>query len=151
MPLTRPVVVTVVLPAVTSKSGIRRSHSWRKMRSSRLASTARLITHDMDYNGAPFREGEMVLVLNMLHGLDERMFDHPLTVDFARPAPIHHAIFGNGPHTCPGAILARRELKVFLEEWLKRIPDFSVEPGQQPQFAVGLVNSVTVLPLVWEV
>ena len=39
-----------------------------------IASTARTITHDMNYNGAPFRAGEMVLVLNMLHGLDERMF-----------------------------------------------------------------------------
>jgi len=116
-----------------------------------IASTARLITHDMDYNGAPFRAGEMVLVLNMLHGLDERMFDHPLTVDFARPAPIHHAIFGNGPHTCPGAVLARRELRIFLQEWLRRIPDFEVTPGSTTVTTTGLVSGIIKLELSWPV
>jgi cytochrome P450 len=114
-----------------------------------IASTARLITHDMDYNGAPFRGGEMVLVLNMLHGLDERRFERPLTVDFDRPAPISHAIFGNGPHTCPGAVLARRELRIFLQEWLRRIPDFEVTPGTTPVTTTGLVSGITRLELSW--
>jgi cytochrome P450 len=114
-----------------------------------IASTARLITHDMDYNSAPFRGGEMVLVLNMLHGLDERRFDRPLTVDFDRPAPISHAIFGNGPHTCPGAVLARRELRIFLQEWLRRIPEFEVTPGTVPVTTTGLVSGITRLELSW--
>jgi cytochrome P450 len=116
-----------------------------------LVNTARLITQDYDYKGIPFRKGDQVQLPNTLAGLDERRFDDPLTVDFRRERPIKHAAFGNGPHTCPGAILARRELKVFLEEWLKRIPEFEIEPGAQPQFAVGMVNTVTSLPLVWPV
>jgi cytochrome P450 len=114
-----------------------------------LVNTARLVIDDYDYNGVALRKGDQVQLPNGLAGLDERRFDDPLTVDFRRERPIKHAAFGNGPHTCPGAILARRELKVFLEEWLKRIPDFQIEPGQAPRFAVGMVNTVTVLPLVW--
>ena len=114
-----------------------------------LVNTARLVTEDHDYKGVALRKGDQVQLPNGLAGLDERRFDDPLAVDFHRERPIRHAAFGNGPHTCPGAVLARRELKVFLEEWLPRIPDFRVEPGREPQFAVGMVNTVTVLPLVW--
>ena len=116
-----------------------------------LVNTARLVTEDHDYKGVPLRKGDQVQLPNGLAGLDERRFDDPLSVDFHRERPIRHAAFGNGPHTCPGAVLARRELKVFLEEWLTRIPDFQIEPGREPQFAVGMVNTVTVLPLVWTV
>jgi cytochrome P450 len=114
-----------------------------------LVNTARLVTEDLDYKGVALRRGDQVQLPNGLAGLDERRFDDPLSVDFHRERPIRHAAFGNGPHTCPGAVLARRELKVFLEEWLPRIPDFQVEPGREPHFAVGMVNTVTVLPLVW--
>ena len=114
-----------------------------------LVNTARLVTEDHDYKGVVLRKGDQVQLPNGLAGLDERRFDDPLSVDFSRERPIRHAAFGNGPHTCPGAVLARRELKVFLEEWLPRIPDFQVEPGREPQFAVGMVNTVAVLPLVW--
>jgi cytochrome P450 len=116
-----------------------------------LVNTARLVTQDHHFKGVDLRKGDQVQLPNALAGLDDRRFHDPLTVDFNRERPIKHAAFGNGPHTCPGAVLARRELKVFLEEWLKRIPDFRVEPGQRPQFAVGMVNTVTILPLVWEV
>ncbi|MDB5432683.1 MAG: cytochrome [Caulobacter sp.] len=116
-----------------------------------LVNTTRLITQDFEFKGAPLRKGDQIQLPNALAGLDERRIDDPLTVDFHRERPIKHAAFGNGPHTCPGAILARRELKVFLEEWLKRIPDFEIEPGKRPTYAVGMVNTVTSLPLVWKV
>ena len=91
----------------------------------------------------------MIQIPNLLYGLDERLNDDPLTVDFRREH-IQHAAFGNGPHTCPGAVLARREIVVFLEEWLSRIPDFSLRPGAPPQMATGLVNGVNRLDLVWD-
>ena len=70
-------------------------------------------------------------------------------MDFHRERPIKHAAFGNGPHTCPGAILARRELKVFLEEWLKRIPDFAIQPGAEMPAHAGGVWGIENLPLYW--
>ncbi len=114
-----------------------------------LVNTARLVVEDTTLGGVRLKKGDQVQVPNGLAGLDDRRFDDPLTVDFNRERPIKHAAFGGAPHTCPGAILARRELKVFLEEWLPRIPDFAIAPGQRPEFAVGMVNTVTALPLVW--
>lgn len=58
--------------------------------------------------------------------LDDRRWHEPLLVDFARPGLNAHAGFGNGPHHCPGSNLARTEVRIFLEEWLKRIPDFEI-------------------------
>jgi cytochrome P450 len=81
----------------------------------------------------------MILLPTTLHGLDERAFPNPLEVDFNRPTPMH-STFGNGPHRCPGSNLGRTEIKVFLEEWLKRIPDLHFELYQ----VFVCVNSITI-------
>lgn len=79
------------------------------------------------------RAGEQILLSKTLHGLDERRFADPLTVDFHRPRK-SHAAFGDGPHRCPGALLARLEMRAFLEQRIRafleqRIPNFEVTPG----------------------
>jgi cytochrome P450 len=58
-------------------------------------------------------------------------------------------MFDFGPHTCVGAILARTEIRIFLEEWFKAIPDFVIKPGTKPSLATGMVNGVLRLELVW--
>ena len=113
-----------------------------------IPNTARLISHDFEYQGLQFRAGEQVLLPKTLHGLDERRFPDPLRVDFLRDTR-HHAAFGDGPHRCPGSFLARLEMRVFLEEWLKRIPDFQVTPGATVRTSSGPVNGVMNLPLTW--
>jgi cytochrome P450 len=52
-------------------------------------------------------------------------------------------------HSCLGAHLARRELRLLLEEWFKRIPEFSVKPGADTTVFPGLL-SIRNLPLVWD-
>lgn len=113
-----------------------------------MANTARVVTHDFDYKGLTFKAGDRLLPPNLLVGLDERVNPEPMTVDFERKGGVH-AAFGNGPHACPGAILARRELRIFLREWLSRIPDFRIKPGTRPVLATGMVNGVLKLELVW--
>jgi cytochrome P450 len=113
-----------------------------------IPNTGRVITHDFEYKGVQFKAGEQILLPKVLHGLDERMYPDPLKVDFARP-PSRHAAFGEGPHRCVGAGLARMELKVFLQEWLQRIPDFGIKPGERPRSSSGNVNGMLYLPLVW--
>ena len=113
-----------------------------------VPNTARVITHDFEYGGVQFKTGEQIMLPKVLHGLDERRYPDPLTVDLARPQS-RHAAFGDGPHRCPGAGLARMELRVFLEEWLSRIPDFGIKPGEQPRTSSGNVNGMMSLPLVW--
>jgi len=113
-----------------------------------LANTARVIPEDFEYKGIFFRAGDRILPPNLLVGLDDRINADPLTVDFSREKPVH-AAFGNGPHACPGATLARRELLVFLEEWLPRIPKFELKPGSTPVLATGMANGVLRLELSW--
>jgi cytochrome P450 len=114
-----------------------------------ISNTARYVTHDLEYNGVRLREGDMVQIPNLLYGLDDRLVSDPEKVDFRREN-VALAVFGNGPHACPGAILARREISVFIDEWLNRIPDFTLKPGSRPVMATGMVNGVTRLDLVWD-
>ena len=113
-----------------------------------LANTARVIPEDMNYKGLEFRAGDRILPANLFVGLDDRVNPDPMTVDFNREKPVH-AAFGNGPHACPGAVLARREIRVFLQEWLRRIPDFQIKAGTAPVLATGMVNGVLRLELCW--
>lgn len=114
-----------------------------------VVSDARMITKDINYKGVSFRKGDMILLPTMLHGLDERRFPDPLTVDFKRADKFHLA-FGAGVHRCIGSLLARTELRVLLEEWLPRIPDFSIDPGREVICQAGQTTAILQLPLVWE-
>ena len=115
-----------------------------------LANTARYITHDFEYRGVQFKQGEQVQLPNCLAALDDRIAADGLDIDFQRENK-PHATFGNGPHKCPGGNLARAELKVFLQEWLARTPDFEIAAGTKPVMASGMVNGMLDLRLSWKV
>jgi cytochrome P450 len=72
-----------------------------------------------------------------------------LQVDFDRPR-LQHATFGSGAHYCPGSMLARTEIRIFLEEWLPRIPDFAIAGGARLEVRVGAAVMIPRLPLVWK-
>lgn len=114
-----------------------------------IANTARLIKRDVELGGASLKADEVILAPNALVALDDRVVSDPLTVDFHRPPGAPMSTFGKGPHLCPGATLARREVRVFLEEWLPRIPVFGLAPDKPPVVEVGAVSGVTRLDLVW--
>lgn len=112
-----------------------------------VTNTSRYVVEDTEICGQVLKKGDMVQVPNALYGLDPERYPDPLTVDFARKGPIRHAAFGNGTHRCAGSFLAEMEMRVFLEEWLQRIPEFHITHGQSPRFSAGLVNCVNRLPL----
>lgn len=115
-----------------------------------LPNTARVLTQDHVYKDIQFRHGDLILLPKCLHGLDDRQNANPFEVDFHRkPSQIRHAAFGGGPHVCPGASLARREIMVFLDEWLAQIPDFEVAGDQPLVMKSGPVNGVLELHLRW--
>jgi cytochrome P450 len=114
-----------------------------------VVTDAREIAADFEYRGIAFRKGDMILLPTMLHGLDERRYPDPLRVDFRRGVKFHLA-FGNGVHRCIGSMLARTELRVMLQEWLPRIPDFAVRPDAALRFQAGQVSVLCELPLVWD-
>ncbi|WP_052757406.1 cytochrome P450 [Sphingobium chungbukense] len=114
-----------------------------------LSNTGRLILRDLEYKGATFRKDEMVMVPISMSSMDDRLYDRPMEIDFDRNP--EHNTFGNGPHKCVGSPLARAEIQVFLEEWLKAMPDFRLDPERPPVTHSGSVNGVDSLPLVWDV
>ena len=120
------------------------------MRRYHIANVSRMVAEDITYKGVVMKKGDMVLTATTLAGLDGRHFPDPLTVDFHR-ADKRHLVFGRGPHQCIGAFLARTELQVFLAEWLQRIPEFGIKPGETPVAISGRANAVRYLPLEWSV
>ncbi len=57
--------------------------------------------------------------------------------------------FRHGTAPLPGSLLARLEIKLFLQEWLARIPEFSVKSGEPVVYGPGQVNCVERLVLTW--
>jgi cytochrome P450 len=103
----------------------------------------------MNYKDRALRKGDAILIPSALFGLDPDQFADPMTVDFDRPDAARHAAFGSGPHRCPGSNLARLELRLLLEEWLSRIPDFEVDPSGEVIAYPGTSTGLSHLPLMW--
>jgi cytochrome P450 len=81
--------------------------------------------------------------------VDPTEFPDPLRVDFGRRGNRHLA-FGGGPHRCLGAHLARRELRIAMGEWHRRIPDYTLSPGYEVRYRPPL-RFVPDLHLSWPV
>jgi cytochrome P450 len=112
------------------------------------SATARTMTRDYEYKGIHFKAGEKIYINPVMAGLDDRRFPNPMEVDFKRANGPHNS-FGAGPHRCPGALLAKLEIKLFLQEWLARIPDFEVKRDEPVVYGPGQVNCVERLVLTW--
>lgn len=110
---------------------------------------AREVRMDLEFEGAKLRRGDIVVIPTPLVGMDERLNPGALNVDFHRQGS-EHATFGHGRHICAGMALARMELKVAIEEWLARIPEFEVAPKAELRFQSGIVGVIDSLPLVWD-
>lgn len=120
------------------------------MRRYQIANIAREVTHDLVFEGVEMKEGDKILTPTSMSGLDDREYPASMEVDFKRLKK-QSSVFGKGPHQCVGQFLARTELRVFLAEWLRRIPEFQIKPGTSPLFISGSANSVQSLSLVWDV
>jgi len=115
-----------------------------------VVSDARTVAHDMEFHGVQLKKGELILLPTALHGLDEQANANPWDLDLSRGSPAH-STFGQGPHRCAGMHLARLEVIVTLEEWLKRIPEFRVAPGSKPTYLAGIIGTVKNVQLEWDV
>ena len=118
------------------------------VRTHSVASFQRGVRADTEFLGIRFRKMDGIYFMTQLYGLDERLVDDPLKVDFTRPISPHLG-FGSGPHRCVGSHLARAEVKVFLEEWVKRVKAFRIDTEEEIETRSGHVWSPTALPLAW--
>jgi len=109
---------------------------------------AREVVREVTINGCPMKPGSMVLLSFPAANRDPEMFPDAARVVIDR-AENRHAAFGLGIHRCIGSNLARMELRVALEEWLKRIPTFRLAPGAKVTWSEGTVRGPRRLPIVF--
>lgn len=87
---------------------------------------ARTAVCDVKIGGQQIRKGEPIALLFTSANRDEAVFPDADTFDLDRPTR-DNLTFGRGPHQCPGAPLARLQLRVALEELLARTTGFVVD------------------------
>jgi cytochrome P450 len=105
----------------------------------------RTATEDTELNGQTIRKGDKVVMWYVSSNRDETRYEDPDRFDAARN-PEHQAFGAGGRHFCLGAALARLELRVLLEETLKRYPN--MEPAGAPLYAESpFVNQLKTLPV----
>lgn len=85
----------------------------------------RVAKKDGEVRGQQIRAGDKVVIWNASANRDESVFSHPDVFDIAR-MPNDHLAFGHGEHFCIGANLARLELRVMIEEVMRRMPDLEL-------------------------
>jgi cytochrome P450 len=119
------------------------------LRTQPILSSGRRATRDFEWHGVQIKAGDSFACLNPAGNFDPTVFKDPRTFDPARK-PNRHFTFIAGVHLCLGAPLARRELRILLDEWFKRVPEFRVKPGADTTVFPGLL-SIRNLPLVWDV
>jgi cytochrome P450 len=99
-------------------------------------------------SGVMVAEGTAVLPSFGAANVDPSAYDDPFEVRFDRETNPHIA-FGGGVHRCLGSHLARRELRVTLREWHRRIPEYRIKPGHEElEYPTGL-RHVKDLTLTW--
>ncbi len=119
------------------------------LRANSMVVAGRTVARDIEFHGVKMKQGDFVSLPTMFANRDPDRFEGPAEVDFARKNISRHISFGSGPHTCLGAHLARREIKIVLDEWLKRVPPFRIAAGDDPVTYGGSVFGVDYLPLSW--
>jgi cytochrome P450 len=107
---------------------------------------ARLVKHDMTWRGVDMKADDWVLLSFPAANRDPAQFDRAGEVVIDREVN-RHAAFGLGIHRCVGSHLARMELRVALEVWMERIPEFSLVEGAPITWAPGQVRGPRTLPL----
>jgi len=78
---------------------------------------------------------------------DPELFKDPRKAIFDRKP--RHLSFGTGPNLCLGGHLARRELRIAVEEFLALVPPFAIPPDEQIIYDLGGVIQPRKVPLAW--
>jgi cytochrome P450 len=107
---------------------------------------ARLVREDMHWRGADMKAEDWILLSFPAANRDPAHFDRADQVVIDREVN-RHAAFGLGIHRCVGSHLARMELRVALEVWLQRIPDFSLADPAAVRWSAGQIRGPRALPV----
>lgn len=108
----------------------------------------RTATTDTELRGQAIAEGDRVMMWYASASRDEDVYEDPQVFDIARATQDHKAFGGGGRHFCLGAGLARAELRILLEEVVRRMPDIRLD-GEPERLPSAWANMVTSLPVAF--
>ena len=108
---------------------------------------ARKVIKETEVAGCPVRPGEQMLLTFPAANHDPEVFEdaHEFQLERARN---RHVAFGLGIHRCVGSNLARLELLVGMQEWLRAFPNYTLDPSQETSWANGQVRGPRGLPVL---
>jgi cytochrome P450 len=107
---------------------------------------ARLVKKDMHWHGVDMKADDWILLSFPAANRDPAQFERADEVVIDREVN-RHAAFGLGIHRCVGSHLARMELRVALEVWLDRIPEFTLADPSTVAWSSGQIRGPRTLPL----
>jgi hypothetical protein len=107
---------------------------------------ARLVKEDMEFGGVKMKAEDFILLSFPAANRDPNQFEQASDVVIDREVN-RHAAFGLGIHRCVGSHLARMELRVALEVWLERIPEFSLADPDAVTWSAGQVRGPRTIPM----
>jgi cytochrome P450 len=110
--------------------------------------SGRVLIQDTELRGVQLKKDDRITCILPSCNFDPEVFPNPTECNFHRPRKTVLA-FTVGAHSCMGAHLARLEIKIALQEWLKRIPTFSVAPDFKAEYRPGGVVGPEEVPLTW--
>ena len=112
----------------------------------------RKVARDTEFHGVQLKRGDMVYGLVTGANRDPRAYEQADQFIPGRKRN-NHMGFASGPHRCLGQHLARREMQVAVEEWLRVIPEFQIVGDDQQLVERGGGSMMTLmdLPLAWQV
>ena len=105
----------------------------------------RTATKDVEIRGQLIKEDDKVILWYPSSNRDEDKYDDPHRFDATRN-PEHQAFGAGGRHFCLGNALARLELRLMIEETLKRYPEMEIV-GDAPHAESFFINQVKALPV----
>lgn len=114
-----------------------------------LVASRRVTTCPVEIGGRKIEAGERVSLNWVSANRDGRVYEEPTTFRWDRN-PADNLLYGAGIHVCPGAPLARMEMRVFMEELLKRTTQIQLAPNQPPTKAVYPASGFAVLPVKFQ-
>ncbi|MDK2755841.1 MAG: cytochrome P450 [Blastomonas fulva] len=107
--------------------------------------THRQVAKDFVFHGVPMKKGDEVNLPIMLANRDPAVHENPHVIDIDRKP--RHIAFGTGTHNCVGIHLAKRELRIVIEEFLTTFADIRLKPGETPRYHTGRTFGFDYLPL----
>lgn len=105
----------------------------------------RTATRDTKIGDREIRKGDKVVMYYGAANRDPEVFEDPETFDVTRK-PNPHLAFGVGTHFCMGSHIARLEMRVTLEEFLRRFPNVGLA-GPPERLESNFIGGITRLPL----